>query len=257
MIPKIIHYCWLSQEPYPPLVEHCLKTWKQCLPDYEFRHWGMDSFPWETVSWTRQALECGKYAFVADFVRVYALYTEGGIYLDTDVEVLKSFDPFLEHKSFMGWESCQILEAAVVGSEPGQKWLENLLEYYKSHDFVQPDGTLRDTPMPVVMQKILEKSLHGESFDFTLSHPVYMRDLEMMLYPYDYFSPKDKTLQAVFSTGHTVCIHHFNAAWMRKNWIYHLKLRIHRFLIRCWGREKHDQWVNAWRRFRFKRILER
>ena len=117
MIPKIIHYCWLSGEPYPVLVEKCINSWKKNLPEYDFVLW--DANRVDTISnlWLKQAYENKKYAFAADYIRFYALYYYGGIYLDADVEVLKTFNDLLDQKQFLGEEAGGDIEAAVIGAE--------------------------------------------------------------------------------------------------------------------------------------------
>ena len=109
MIPKIIHLCWLSGDPYPPKIAKCLETWKKHLADYEIILWDTNRFDLNSSIWVRQAFEKKKYAFAADFIRFYALYHFGGIYLDSDVEVLKSFDDLLDLPYFMGVEKAHVL----------------------------------------------------------------------------------------------------------------------------------------------------
>lgn len=96
MVPKVIHYCWLSGDPYPRLIKQCMKTWKEKLPDYEFVKWDLNRFSLGKSLWVKSAFEAKKYAFAADYIRIYALYHFGGIYLDCDVQVLKSFNELLE-----------------------------------------------------------------------------------------------------------------------------------------------------------------
>ena len=117
MIPKIIHLCWLSGDPYPAKIAKCLDTWKKHLPDYEVMLWDTNRFDLNSSIWVRQAFEKKKYAFAADYIRFYALYHYGGIYLDSDVEVLKSFDDLLDLPYFMGAEKAHTPEAAIIGAE--------------------------------------------------------------------------------------------------------------------------------------------
>ena len=104
MIPKTIHYCWFSGDPYPDLVKRCIRSWKRSLPDYKLRLWDVKSFDFDSVPFVKEAMAEKKYAFAADYIRLYALYTEGGIYLDSDVEVFKSFNSFLNNSFFTGTE---------------------------------------------------------------------------------------------------------------------------------------------------------
>lgn len=121
MIPKKIHFCWLSGDEFPPFIRHCIDTWKQVLPDYELVLWNTKRFDINSVPWVKEAFEAKKYAFAADYIRLYSVYTEGGIYLDSDVEVLKRFDDLLQYKSFIGFEAAteKKVEAAIFGAEPG------------------------------------------------------------------------------------------------------------------------------------------
>jgi len=119
MIPKIIHYCWLSNDPFPKDIEVHMKTWKEKLPGYEFRHWNFERFPKDKSQWVSEAFDAKKYAYAADYIRLYALYTEGGIYMDTDVEVVKPFDKFLQLPYMVGTEGQGWIEAGVFGSEKG------------------------------------------------------------------------------------------------------------------------------------------
>ena len=102
MIPKVIHYCWLSNDPFPEKIKLCMQSWKEIMPDYEWKLWNTENFDIEnSIPYVKDAFACKKWAFVADYIRLYALYTEGGIYLDSDVKVLKRFDDFLHHGFFL------------------------------------------------------------------------------------------------------------------------------------------------------------
>ena len=105
MIPKIIHYTWFSNDPFPEMVQQCIQSWHHFMPDYEFVLWDAKRIEQINSKWLKQSTEKKKWAFAADFVRLYAVYTEGGIYLDTDCMVYKSFDPLLANTSFIGKEN--------------------------------------------------------------------------------------------------------------------------------------------------------
>lgn len=136
-IPKIIHYCWFSNEEKPLKIRKCMATWKKVLYDYEIRCWDGNSFDLSSIPIVKQAVEKKKWAFAADYIRLYALYTEGGIYLDSDVEVLKSFDRFLDDSFFIGTDSADrmddyiYLEAGIFGSIKGHPYLKKCMEYYE------------------------------------------------------------------------------------------------------------------------------
>lgn len=136
MIPKVIHYCWLSGDDFPPLIKKCINTWKIKLPDYEIICWDKSQFDVNSVLWVKEAYEAKKYAFASDYIRFYVLYNYGGIYLDSDVEVIRSFDNLLNNHSFIGYENVSgLLEPAVIGAEKGTNWCKSAMEYYKNKSF--------------------------------------------------------------------------------------------------------------------------
>ena len=113
MIPKIIHYCWLSNDPIPEKLQEYMKSWKEKLPDYEFKLWNFDCFDINSSQWVKEAFEAKKYAFAADYIRLYAVYNYGGIYMDMDVEVIKSFNPLLNNDYLLGYENQIGIEAGI------------------------------------------------------------------------------------------------------------------------------------------------
>ena len=158
MIPKIIHYCWLSNDPIPSNIQHYMDSWKKYLPDYEFIHWNFDKFDKSSSRWVSEAFDNKKYAFAADYIRLYALYHYGGIYLDMDVEVLKSFNPFLSLQTMMGWQygKGKGLEVAAFGVERHASWVKLCLDSYDKRPFVLPDGSFDILqPLPLQVEKTL------------------------------------------------------------------------------------------------------
>lgn len=129
-IPKTIHYCWFGKNDLPPLVKKCIKSWHKYLPDYEFKLWDEQSFDITSNKWCQEAYKQKKYAFVADYVRLKVLYEQGGIYLDTDIQLYKSLNPFLSNEAFMGFERDEILSMGVMGFKKNNKIIKELLDYY-------------------------------------------------------------------------------------------------------------------------------
>lgn len=142
MIPKKIHYCWFGRGQMPELAKKCIESWKKYLPDYEIKEWNEDNFDLNAYPYVREAYDNRKFAFVTDVVRLYALYTEGGIYMDTDVEVLKSLDGFLHHVAFSGFEDDHNIPSGIMASEKGGKWAKDNLDYYVGKHFIKEDGSL-------------------------------------------------------------------------------------------------------------------
>lgn len=142
MIPKIIHYCWFGSGPKSELIEKCISSWNKYLPDYEIIEWNEDNFDISSNLYVKQAYEAKKWAFVSDYVRLFALYTCGGVYLDTDVEILKPFDSaFLQNRAFTGFEAKDSPVTAVLGAEKGNPIIDALLSYYLDHVFINADGS--------------------------------------------------------------------------------------------------------------------
>ncbi len=213
MIPKKIHYCWLSNDPLPAKLQQCVGSWKKYLPDYELVKWDLNRFPLEKSIWVRQAFECKKYAFAADYIRLYALATEGGIYLDSDVEVLKSFDDLLELPYFVCKEnSPQGLEAAAIGAEAGTVWIQHCLDYYAGKSFVDENGRENTMVLPRILQENLERHFQ---IKYVNSPKDVIRDIgSIFVLPQDYFSPKDYVTKKLTITSNTYSIHHFAGTWV-------------------------------------------
>lgn len=215
MIPKIIHLCWLSGDPYPPKIVKCLRSWKKYLSDYEIVLWDKKRFDLSSSLWARQAYENKKYAFAADYIRFYALYHMGGIYLDSDVEVIKSFDDLLDLPYFVGAEKAGTPEAAIMGAEKECDWIKQCLDYYDNRSFVKADGSLDIRKLPEIMSEqicklkpirilTIEESINIRSFDF--KH-------EVLIFNDAYFSPKVFDSREVELTPFTYAVHHYQNSW--------------------------------------------
>lgn len=215
MIPKIIHYCWLSGGDYPRDVKACIKSWKKFLPDYEIWLWDLNRFPLDKCTWVKEAFTARKYAFAADYIRLYALYNYGGIYLDSDVEVLKSYNDLLDLPYFIGQENSPSgIEAATIGTEPGHPFFKIMLDSYEGRHFILPDGTPDiSTPLPYSMRKCIE-----DNFKYHLmktGRADFINETNIInVFPVDYFSPKEWYSQNMQLTENTYSIHHFASSWM-------------------------------------------
>lgn len=139
MIPKKIHYVWLGKGELSERAKHCIESWKKYLPDYEIKEWNEDNFDLDYNPFVRESYDNKKYAFTSDVIRLYALYTEGGIYMDTDVEVYQSLDPFLEEKAFTGFEDINYPVTATLGAEKENPVIKLMLDYYNCIDFKMYD----------------------------------------------------------------------------------------------------------------------
>lgn len=239
MIPKIIHFCWLSGETYPETIKNCLNSWKEKLFDYEIIIWDTKRFDVNSVRWTREAFSAKKYAFAADYIRFYALYNYGGIYLDSDVEVVESFDEFLENKCFFGFEYTAMPEAAVIGCEKGLNWCKRALSFYEKRSFVNQDGSYNQIIAPLVLKYAFESEYKLPLID----ENKIISYSDIKIYPFDYFSPKNGFTGKVLKSINTHTIHHFNSAWLKKGLKTSLKRKIHLLLIAVLGKKNYNKFL--------------
>lgn len=226
MIPKKIHFCWLSGEEFPPVIKQCIDTWHKVLPDYEIILWDTKRFDINSVPWVKDAFEAKKYAFAADYIRLYAIYTEGGIYLDSDVEMLKSFNDLLQYEAFIGFEAAtEDVEAAIFGAERGCEWCKKAMEFYHTHRFtVDVNGGVNlKWTAPQIAAKALHEVYQEFPFEFP-QNPISINGNKMLVCPANYFSPIKYDLEKSYASEknvaqkyrknpNTYCIHRFNASW--------------------------------------------
>lgn len=212
MIPKKIHYCWLSDDAMPEQLVRCVDSWKKYLPDYEIVKWDLKRFPLEKNIWVKEAFESKKYAFAADYIRLYALATEGGIYLDSDVEVIKSFDDLMCLPYFICQEnSPQGLEAATIGAEPKTRWIEECLSYYSGKHFIDKNGNMQTKVLPAVLKLCINKSF---KFKYISKINEFDNDADIVcVFPCEFFSPKSYVNHKIKITNNTYSIHHFAGTW--------------------------------------------
>lgn len=238
MIPKIIHLCWLSGDPYPPLIQKCIASWAEFLPDYEVILWDAAALERERFpAWVYQAVAAKKYAFAADYIRLFALHRHGGFYLDSDVQVVRSFDQFLGEQSVMGRETSGDLEPAVIGSLPAQRWTKSCLDYYQDRPFIKADGQPDQTPLPIIVGAVLTES-------YGLQHGAgYCAAAGLRVHEAAVFSPKCRITSEVLATAATCSIHHFDGQWVERSTRNRAKELIHVGLIRLFGRSFHQQTV--------------
>lgn len=252
-IPKLIHYCWLSNDPVPQQMQAYIDTWHKIMPDYEFIKWDFTRFDKSSSIWVSEAFDNKKYAFAADYIRMYALYTMGGIYMDMDVEVLKSFDDLLNRSYFLCYErDANCPEVATFGVEKGCEWVRLMLDYYKDRHFINEDGSFNTLPLPQLTKKILEA--HGYRFQPIAIHetpvPTSANNKVIYLYPYQLFSPKSYDTGEVDVTKDTYSIHRFAESWkpwyekMERKFWRRLGFKSYSFIsyfekrLQRWGREK-------------------
>lgn len=218
MIPKIIHYCWFGRNPKPQQVVEYINQWHKILPDYQFKEWNEDNFDINAMAFTREAYRVKKYAFVSDVCRLYALLTEGGIYLDTDVRLLNSFDPFLSNHSFIGKEVPFKVSTAVIGAEKNCSWVKTFYDSYKLKHFIVRKGLYNDIENTALLTSLLNKL-----------YPNYNKILKV--YDVDFFCAKLFNQRGQYCiTDNTVAVHEFSGTWINKK--FSLLRRVKNILIR-------------------------
>lgn len=208
-IPKIIHYCWFGKKEKPLVIKKCIKSWKKVLYEYEIIEWNEESFDINFNDYVRQAYNSGKFAFVSDYVRVFALYNYGGIYLDTDVEIIKEFsDSILSNESFWGFEEKNYIATSTIGAKKGNKFIKSFLESYNDKKFLNCDGTIATLTNVAIVSEMV-KGL-GIKLDGTYQIVKGMATF----YPQEYFSPYDYINCYSKANENTYTIHHYYKSWL-------------------------------------------
>lgn len=206
-IPKIIHYCWFGRKPLPKLAQKCIQSWQKHLPDYQFILWNEDNYDLSQNRFAQEAYDHKKFAFVTDVVRLDVLHRFGGIYMDTDVEVLGNLDSFLHLPAFSGFETEDRVPTGIMASEPEGAWVEELLAYYVNRSFLKTDGKMETTTnTEIISQHMLDQG-------FVLQNGLQQYKGIATFYPKDVFCPKEPNGKLQL-TENSICIHHFNGSWL-------------------------------------------
>jgi mannosyltransferase OCH1-like enzyme len=209
MIPKVLHIIWFSGDEKPQKIKDCMATWGKVMPDYQIKEWSLKDVEHLRKQpgnqYLDQALTAKKWSYAADFLRLWILHTEGGIYLDSDVQILKPFDTFLHHGFFTCYERNKSVEAAVMGAQPGNRFALEFLELYKNKNFQLEDGTFEMEIIPRTIADCIVKQ-HGKKYKARSRHTI-IDDLH--IYPWQYFSPKNGWTGKIRTNKNTHAIHHF------------------------------------------------
>ena len=212
MIPKTIHYCWFGGAPKPESVLYCINSWKKYCPDFEIREWTEKDFDVTQNEYTRQAYEAKIWGFVPDYIRCWIIYNYGGIYLDTDVEVIKDLSPLCNNPAFAGFEThTHVAFGLGFGAEAGNPIIDAHMKMYDKLQFLKEDGTYNKIPSPQYTTQVLrEFGLQEDNGK--------VQDLgDIHIYPHDYFNPYDWKFDKLRVTSNTYSIHHYDASWMAKD----------------------------------------
>ena len=209
-IPRIIHYFWFSKEEKPESVKMCIESWKRCCPDYELKEWNADSFDVTCNDFAYEAFRQRKWAYVSDYARLAVIYQYGGIYLDSDVRLLKTMDPLLHNEFFIGYGPIRDVEAAVFGAKKGCDVLARMLEIYRDRVFDLQKSMTLENVQPMLLARFLEKQ------GFTLDGKYLQRD-GITIYPRDLFSAKNWFTYEYEMTDAAIGVHECAGGWSSVN----------------------------------------
>lgn len=233
MIPKLIHYCWFGRNPLPASARKCIESWRKFFPDYEIIEWNEDNFDVNTIPYTAQAYEARKYAFVSDYARFKILYDLGGIYFDTDVEVIKPMGSIINSGPFMGYEIdpdgkdyCGAVNPGLgIAAFKEMDLYKKILDYYSSLSFLLPDGkyNITDAVVNITTRELVKAGLQCE--------PGLQTVAGITVYPSDYFNPFDDATGRLNLTQNTNSIHWYSKTWMNRNPIFDNFARLFRRII--------------------------
>lgn len=242
-IPKIIHYCWFGRNEKPDSVIKYIESWKKFLPDYNFVEWNEENFDLDSYIFARQAYDMKKFAFVTDIVRLYAIYNYGGIYMDTDVEVLKPLDELLINKGFSGFENDTQIPTGIMAAKKGNSWVKDQLDYYTGREFIMENGSLNMTTNVQIISKI-----SSEKHNFIPNGKFQILKGDFAIYPKDYFCPKSPVTGKIHITENTYTIHHFSGTWVSDEEKKHANL--YRKITNMFGENLANNILNIYRKFK-------
>ncbi|MDR2408811.1 MAG: glycosyl transferase [Bacteroidales bacterium] len=227
MIPKIIHYCWFGRNPLPESAKRCIASWKKYFSGYEIKQWDESNYNVYVIPYTSEAYKAKKYAFVSDYARFDILHRYGGIYFDTDVEVIRAFDPILEASSFAGVEDPGRINPGLgIGAVPGLPILHKLLDRYCGMHFINADNTLNPTTIVDLTTEIFT------SYNFT-NEDIIQTIADVTVYPKEYFNPLEYDTYTIKITPNTYSIHHGNASWFSP--LQTMSTKLHIIICRIFG----------------------
>ncbi len=221
MIPKVVHYCWFGRRPLPKFARKCIASWKRFLPDYEIKEWNEENFNVNIIQYTAEAYSAKKYAFVSDYARFWILYHHGGLYFDTDVEMIRPMNEVIARGPFMGCETVSPTNNCInggsvnpglgLGANSGLSLYKEILTVYSSLRFINANGSFNQTPVCHYTTLVLAR--HGlENFhEIQYIAGVY-------IYPEEWFCPKSWVTGRLSITNNTCCIHHFSGSWHDLPW---------------------------------------
>lgn len=232
MIPKVIHYCWFGGNPIPESAKKCIDSWKKFLPDYEIKEWNESNYNVHKIPYIHEAYEARKFAFVSDYARYDILYQYGGVYFDTDVEVIASMDDIIEKGPYMGIEvpardgmPPMVNPGLGIGAPAVLEFYKKVLDYYSNLHFLNEDGKLNEVTIVTHTSKVLAESGMQPVNDIQQVDGIW-------IYPVDYFNPLNDLTGVVEITKNTRSVHWYSKTWLSKSMSMRNKVTriLHRYL---------------------------
>lgn len=206
MIPHKIHYCWFGKKSLPKSALDCISSWEKHMPNYDIKRWDETNFDVNAINYTKDAYSHGLYAFVSDYARFKILENEGGIYLDTDVEIVKPLDDIISKGPYMGIEEGLLVNPGLgFAAESGALFLRTILSYYENLSFIKADGSVNFDTVVFHITKLLKRE--GWTGKET-------KIAGFNIYPAEYFCPLNYKTKKLKITPNTHTIHHYNATWI-------------------------------------------
>ena len=254
MIPKVIHYCWFGGAPKPKSVLRCIDSWKKHCRGFEIREWTEKDFDVTQNLFTKQAYEAKAWGFVPDYIRLWIIYTHGGIYLDTDVQVIRDLSALLKHKAFAGFEDDSYVALGLgFGAEPGDPLIYEHMQQYEAMRFILEDGSQNRKGSPQhTTEFLLEKGLQQKCREA-------QQVGSMTIYPPEYFCPKNFHTGLMNITPNTYSIHQYDSSWFteeeqeqkkkrwkamkarqRKDKLLYWRYLPNRVILKILGQERYD-----------------
>ena len=230
MIPKIIHYCWFGHGEKPELAKRCIASWKKFCPEFEIREWNEDNCDYLAMPFMAEAYAAKKYAFVSDVMRLIVLEQYGGVYFDTDVEVVRDISPLLNDEGFIGFENNRFVNSGqVMAAVPHQPIVQAMIEEYKKLHFTNADGSLNAVGCPHLNTDVMERFGLARNGQEQLVAGIHV-------YPVDWFNPLDSVTGKLTKTENTYSIHWYSMSWLPKR--TQIRAKLGRIVRRIMGKGK-------------------
>ena len=255
-IPKIIHYCWFGRAKKPKIIKMCIKSWKKLCPDYKIIEWNESNFDVNCIPFCEQAYNAKQWAFVSDYARLKVLYEYGGIYMDTDVELVKPLTPFLTYRCFLGFQhEHYVSNGLVTGAVPKHPFIAENLAIYEHNSFTNE----ADSSKLVVCQEYTTNILSDHGLRLPCDGTVQVLE-DIVVFPPEYFCPYDHRNFTMNKTEKTVSVHHFTSSWWdsdrkhqykkikRQNVIHYYLHTPNRILQKLLGMERYEKFKKTIKR---------